>query len=63
MSRIPIAVFAGLFGFLGYCAAVVVLADFVLGLHWAIQALYFIAAGTLWVFPMRWLMFWSVGQR
>jgi hypothetical protein len=39
------------------------LADFVLGLHWAIQALYFIAAGTLWVFPMRWLMFWSVGQR
>ena len=63
MSRIPIAIIAGLVGFALYVATVMILADYVLAWHWTIQAVYFITAGTLWVFPIRWLMFWGAGQR
>lgn len=63
MSRIPIAIAAGLIGFVAYVAAVIIVADTVQTLHWAIQATYFVLAGTLWALPVRWLMFWSVGQR
>ncbi len=31
--------------------------------HWAVQAVYFLVAGVVWVFPVRWLMLWSVGKR
>ena len=63
MSRVPIAIAAGLIGFFGYVAAVIVVADTVQTMHWAVQAVYFVLAGTLWALPIRWLMFWSVGQR
>ena len=63
MSRITIAVLAGLLGFCVYVGVVVTLADIVLQLHWAVQACYFLVAGSLWVLPIRWLMFWSVHQR
>lgn len=63
MSRIPIAIVGGLIGFFGYVAVVIVVADTVQSMHWAFQAVYFVLAGTLWALPIRWLMFWSVGQR
>jgi hypothetical protein len=59
MSRIPIAVLAFLIGFSLYVAVAVVLADHLAGLHWSIQALYFLAAGLLWTVPTRRLMFWA----
>ncbi len=31
--------------------------------QWAVQAIYFLIAGVVWVFPIRWLMLWSVGKR
>jgi len=31
----------------------------VLGWHWLLQIPYFVLAGTLWVLPARWLMFWA----
>lgn len=63
MSRIPIAIAAGLIGFFIYLAVVVVMADTVQTLHWATQAVFFVIAGSVWVIPIRWLMFWSVHQR
>ena len=63
MSRIPFAVIGGLLGFFFYVAAVLALGDVVLHLHWALQAVYFVLAGSLWVFPVRWLMLWAAGKR
>jgi len=63
MQRPPIAVVAGLLGFAVYLAAAMIVADLILGQHWLIQSLYFVIAGTLWVIPIRWLMYWSVHQR
>ena len=63
MPRVPIAIIAGLIGFALYVAAVMIIADTVLTWHWAFQAMYFVLAGSLWVFPIRWLMFWGAGQR
>ena len=59
MPRVLIATVAGLAGFLLYVAAVVTMADPVGRLHWALQALYFLAAGLLWTVPARWLMYWA----
>lgn len=61
--RIPIAVILGLGGFVAYLALAVVLGDRVVGAHWTIQALYYLIAGSLWVLPARWLMYWAAGQR
>lgn len=63
MSRIPIAIGAGLIGFFVYLAVALVMADTVQTLHWAIQSVYFVIAGSAWVIPIRWLMYWSVHQR
>jgi hypothetical protein len=63
MKRAPIAVIGGILGFFFYVAAVLALSDLVVQLHWAAQAAFFVVAGTLWVFPVRWLMYWSVGKR
>ena len=63
MSRPLIATIAGLLGFIAYVAAVLLIADTVLALHWAVQAVFFVIAGSLWVIPIRWLMYWSVGKR
>ncbi|MBN8891754.1 MAG: hypothetical protein BGP12_17560 [Rhodospirillales bacterium 70-18] len=59
MSRIPIAVLAGVVGFVAYIVGVVTLADLVVGRHWAVQAAYFVLAGVLWALPARWLMLWA----
>ena len=45
-----------------YIAAAITLPD-VLPQHWAVQAGYFLVAGVVWVFPIRWLMLWSVFKR
>jgi hypothetical protein len=63
MSRPFIAVVAGLAGFLAYLFAVVTLADRVIGLHWAVQGVYYVVAGVLWVLPARALMYWAAGKR
>jgi hypothetical protein len=59
MSRVLPASLIGVFGFLAYVVGVVTLADLVTPLHWAVQALYFLVAGVLWVIPARWLMLWA----
>ena len=61
--RILFATLVGFAGFLAYVGAVVVLADQVTKAHWLVQLLFFIAAGVLWAFPARWLMFWAVRLR
>ena len=61
MSRTPIAVIAGLLFFGAWVAAAVVLAD--MPMHWAVRALYFLVAGFIWVFPVRWLMLWAAHMR
>ncbi|MCK8786365.1 DUF2842 domain-containing protein [Roseomonas sp. NAR14] len=59
MSRAAIAVPVGIVGFVLYVALAVVLADRVLGMHWTVQALYFLAAGVLWAWPAHHLMLWA----
>ncbi len=61
--RVPIAVVLGLAGFVAYLALAVVIGDQVVRAHWAIQALYYLVAGSLWVLPARWLMYWAAGLR
>ncbi len=43
--------------------AVAITLPAVLPQNWAFQAVYFLVAGVVWVFPVRWLMLWSVGKR
>lgn len=59
MSRILLASVVGVFGFLAYLVAAVTLYDAVASLNWALQAAYFVVAGTLWVIPIRSLMLWA----
>jgi hypothetical protein len=59
MPRILIALVLGLVGFVAYIAGAVVLADRVAGMHWAVQALYFVLAGVLWALPAHFLMLWA----
>lgn len=61
MSRPILALLAGLVGFAAYVGVVVVLADWVLTLHWLVQLAYFLVAGLAWVPPARRLMFWGAG--
>ncbi len=63
MSRTPIAIIAAIVGLIVYLFVVLAIGDRVLTLHWAVQALYFVIAGSLWVLPIRWLMYWSVHKR
>ncbi|MBC7800620.1 MAG: DUF2842 domain-containing protein [Gemmatimonadaceae bacterium] len=63
MSRATIATFAGLLFMLVYIVAAITLPDFVPRPHWTIEAVYWCIAGIVWVFPIRWLMLWSVGKR
>jgi hypothetical protein len=57
--RTLIALPLGLAGFMAYIGAAVVLADQVAPLNWSLQALYFVAAGVLWVVPAHFLMLWA----
>ena len=63
MTRIWAACLTGIAGFWLYVMIAVALADRLQGLHWAVTALYFAAAGVLWVVPVRWLMYWAAGKR
>jgi hypothetical protein len=62
-SRVALALAIGVLGFGIYIGAAAVLAERVLGLHWALQAAYFILAGTAWVIPARALMYWAARGR
>jgi hypothetical protein len=59
MPRILLATVIGLSGLLAWLVAVVTFYDAVATLHWALQAAYFVVAGTIWVIPMRSLMIWA----
>ena len=61
--RVPIAAVVGVCGFVAYVALAVVAADRVLTAHWAVQGAFFLVAGSAWVMPARWLMYWGAGQR
>ena len=50
-------------GFVIAYVAVAISLPAVLPKNWVFQALYFLVAGVVWVFPIRWLMLWSVGKR
>ena len=62
MSRPVAATLMGVAFIILYVAAAITLPD-LLPQHWAVQAAYFLIAGVVWVFPIRWLMLWSVGKR
>jgi hypothetical protein len=62
MSRPPAAALMGIVFVIAYVAAAVTLAGW-LPSQWAVQAVYFLVAGVVWVFPVRWLMLWSVHKR
>lgn len=59
MPRVLIATIVGSSGFLAYVAAAATLAEPVVRLHWLVQALYFLAAGVVWAWPAKWLMYWA----
>ncbi len=52
----------GLLGITAYVILVMILGDWVLEMHWTVQFLYFAAAGILWVFPAKRLIYWSAGK-
>ena len=62
VSRPFAATVMGLVFFTAYVAAAITLPD-LLPQNWAVQAVYFLVAGVVWVFPIRWLMYWSVYKR
>lgn len=62
MSRPYAAALMGIAFVIAYVIAAVTLADALPG-HWTVQAAYFLVAGIAWVFPVRWLMLWSVHKR
>ena len=59
MPRAFIATVLGFSGFVAYVVGVVTLADRLGPMHWAVQALYFVVVGVLWVVPARWLLLWA----
>lgn len=63
MSRTPVATLAIFVFIVAWIGAAVVLADKLSPMHWAVQAVYFVVAGFVWVFPVRWLMLWSAHKR
>lgn len=62
-ARVPIATVGGLLFIAAWIAGATVLGDAVRGLHPVLQFAYYAVAGFVWVFPIRWLMLWSVGKR
>ena len=59
MSRSKIALLIGVIGFIAYIAIVVWIGDFFVRQHWAIQAVYYITMGFVWVFPAIRLIKWG----
>lgn len=63
MTRPAIATIIGLLFVTVYIVAAVAIPDVVGPVHWAVQLLYWCVAGIIWVFPIWWLMLWSVYKR
>ncbi len=63
MSRPTLATLAGLLFIMAYVVAAVSLPGLFERPHWALEAVYWLIAGLVWVLPIRWLMLWSVGKR
>ena len=63
MSRPTLATIAGIIFVILYMVAVTTVPDLLGRMHWTLEALYWCAAGLLWVLPVRWLMLWSVYKR
>ncbi len=59
MSRPQIAVPLGLLGFFLYIVGVMNLADLVVDIHWAVQVVFFLVAGTIWAWPAHKLILWA----
>ena len=59
MSKPMLAGIIGISGFLLYVAAVIILADHVLGTHWTLEFIYFALAGIVWVWPAKALIIWA----
>lgn len=63
MSRTPVAATAGIAFIMAYMVAAISLPEMLGRMHWAIEAVYWCIAGSVWVFPIRWLMLWSAHKR
>ena len=63
MSRPTVATITGLLFVTLYIVAAITIRDAVGPMHWAIQLLYWCIAGVIWVFPIWYLMLWSVYKR
>ena len=59
MSRGKLAFLIGVVGFIVYIAVVVALGDFVVQRHWALQLVYYIFFGIIWVIPAKRLIEWG----
>lgn len=59
MSKPMLAGLLGVIGFLLYVAVVIILADHILGTHWALEFIYFALAGIVWVWPAKALIIWA----
>lgn len=59
MSKPMLAGIIGITGFLLYVAAIIILADHVLGTHWTLEFIYFALAGIVWVWPAKALIIWA----
>jgi hypothetical protein len=63
MSRVPVATLAGVAFILVYIGAAIGLPELMPRLHWTLEAVYWCVMGTIWVFPIWWLMLWAVHKR
>jgi hypothetical protein len=63
MSRTSLALLVGSLGLLLYLGLVLWAGDWVQQQHWALQALFYVLAGFVWVFPVRSLIIWAVAAR
>jgi hypothetical protein len=60
MSRSTLALLIGVVGFLVYILVVTALGDFLVTAHWALQLVYYLVAGMIWIIPARRLIVWGV---
>ena len=56
--RKPAGIFLILLLIILWCAIVATAADRVLGTPWPVQALFFVAAGIVWILPLKPLLRW-----
>lgn len=60
MSRSTLALLIGVVGFVVYILVVTALGDFLVTAHWALQLVYYLVAGMIWIIPARRLIVWGV---